>query len=93
MRGVKWRYSNVLVAVLEYWRIVVGERLQLTQQILKFIYTAFHPPPPPAKQLFNPLKPSGNYIPHALTIGNSAFCIYGFCVILTANSDYFLKHR
>jgi hypothetical protein len=42
----------------------------------------------------NPLKPSGKYIyvPPALTINNSAFCIYAFRTILNVNSsDYFLK--
>jgi hypothetical protein len=42
---------------------------------------------------FNPLKPSGNYAPSALTINNSAFCIYELRMILSANSDYFLKQR
>jgi hypothetical protein len=36
----------------------------------------------------NPLKPNGNYMSHLL---NSSFCIYGFRMILTVNSDYFLK--
>jgi hypothetical protein len=35
------------------------------------------------------------YVTAALTIGtvNSAFCIYGFCVILSINGYYFLKQR
>jgi hypothetical protein len=33
------------------------------------------------------------YVPPALTISNCAFCIYGFCMILTINIDYFLKRR
>jgi hypothetical protein len=37
----------------------------------------------------NPLKPSGKlYVPAALTISNSAFCIYGFCMIVGVNRDY-----
>jgi hypothetical protein len=28
-----------------------------------------------------------------LTIINSAICIYGFCVVLTVNWDYFLKQH
>jgi hypothetical protein len=28
------------------------------------------------------------YVPSALTIGNAAFCIYVFCMILSANRDY-----
>jgi hypothetical protein len=31
------------------------------------------------------------YAPSALTVSNSAFCTYGFYMILTVNSDYFLK--
>jgi hypothetical protein len=27
----------------------------------------------------------------ALTVSNAAFCIYWFCMVLTVNSDYFLK--
>jgi hypothetical protein len=33
------------------------------------------------------------YVPPALPISNSPFCIYGSCMILTVNSDYFLKQR
>jgi hypothetical protein len=40
----------------------------------------------------NPLKPSGNYTV-ILTIFNTILCIYGFHMLLTVNSDYFLKHR
>jgi hypothetical protein len=29
----------------------------------------------------------------ALTVCNSAFCIYGFRMVLTVNSDYFLKQH
>jgi hypothetical protein len=43
--------------------------------------------------VINPLKPSGNYVPPALTITNSAFCIYVFHMILTVNRDYFLEQR
>jgi hypothetical protein len=43
--------------------------------------------------IFNPLKPNDKYVPVALTISNASFCIYMFRVILTANSDYFLKQR
>jgi hypothetical protein len=28
-----------------------------------------------------------------MTISNSAFCIYGFCIILGLNGDYFLKRH
>jgi len=31
-------------------------------------------------------------VPFALTICVAVFCIYGFCMILTVNSDHFLKH-
>jgi hypothetical protein len=44
----------------------------------------------------NPLKSSGDStgcVPSALTVGNSAFCIYGFSMILCVNSGYFLKQR
>jgi hypothetical protein len=44
--------------------------------------------------MFNVLKPNGQlYVPAALKISNSAFCIYGFCTILSVNSDYFLEQR
>jgi hypothetical protein len=43
--------------------------------------------------MINPLKPSDNYIPPALTVSNFTFYIYVFRMILTANSDYFLKQR
>jgi len=33
------------------------------------------------------------YVPVALTISNSAFCIYGFSVILSVNTNYFLEER
>jgi hypothetical protein len=41
----------------------------------------------------NPLNPNGNCMSHLLqqSINNSSFCIYGFHMILTANSDYFLE--
>jgi hypothetical protein len=44
---------------------------------------------------FNPLKSSGTYmyLYAASTISNSAFCAYGFCMILSVNRDYFLKHN
>jgi hypothetical protein len=28
-----------------------------------------------------------------MTVSNYAFCIYWFCMVLTVNSDYFLKQR
>jgi hypothetical protein len=37
------------------------------------------------------LKTSG--VPPASTINNSSFCIDGFLMILSVNSDYFLKQR
>jgi hypothetical protein len=39
------------------------------------------------------LKPTFNYenVPYALTISSCAFCIHGFRMILSVNSDYFLK--
>jgi hypothetical protein len=46
---------------------------------------------PPSSAEVNALKPSGNYIPPALTILNSALCMYGFCMILSINGDYFRK--
>jgi hypothetical protein len=33
------------------------------------------------------------YVPPASTITNSAFCVYGFRIIHSANRDYFLKQR
>jgi hypothetical protein len=33
------------------------------------------------------------YIPPALIISSSAFCIYGFRTILIINRDYFLEQR
>jgi hypothetical protein len=33
------------------------------------------------------------YVPAALTTSNTVFCIYGFCMILTVNRDYFLKEH
>jgi hypothetical protein len=47
-------------------------------------------------EVFNPLDPSGNYVPPALTINKSTVFpqyIYGFSTILRINSDYFLKQR
>jgi hypothetical protein len=41
--------------------------------------------------VFNLLKPSGNYVPSILIIFNAVFCICGFRMVLTVNSDYFLK--
>jgi hypothetical protein len=40
------------------------------------------------------VKEDGTYSYHvrsALTISNSAFCVYGVFMILNVNSDYFLK--
>jgi hypothetical protein len=43
---------------------------------------------------FNPLRPSGNYMNHLLLrVSNAAFCIYWFCMVLTVNSDHFLKQH
>jgi hypothetical protein len=43
---------------------------------------------------FNNLKPSGNYMYHLLkTISDAEFFIYEFRIILTENSDCFLKQR
>jgi hypothetical protein len=40
----------------------------------------------------DPLRPSGNYMNHLLlTVSYAAFYIYWFCMVLTVNSDYFLK--
>jgi hypothetical protein len=33
------------------------------------------------------------YVPPGLTINNSTFCTYGFCVIYTVNRNYFLKQH
>jgi hypothetical protein len=41
----------------------------------------------------NPLKLGGNCIPSGLTICNAAFCNYGFRMILSVNSDFFLKQH
>ena len=42
---------------------------------------------------FNPLKPSGHYIYHQCNIQQidvlPTECIYGYCVDLRINSDYF----
>jgi hypothetical protein len=43
--------------------------------------------------LFNPLKSNGNYIPTSPTINDSLFFVFVFRLILTVNSDYFLKQR
>jgi hypothetical protein len=43
--------------------------------------------------LINLLKPNGNYMYHPLQQSVTAFCFYEFCMILTVNSDYFLKQR
>jgi hypothetical protein len=45
-------------------------------------------------RLYLPFKAQWElYVPAALTISNWAFCIYVFRMILTVNSDYFLKQR
>jgi hypothetical protein len=36
----------------------------------------------------NPLKPNGKYVPAALMLSNSSFCMYG----LSINRYYFLEH-
>jgi hypothetical protein len=41
----------------------------------------------------NSLRPNGKYEPFDLTVSNAAFCIYWFCMVLTVNSDHFLKQR
>jgi hypothetical protein len=33
------------------------------------------------------------HVPVTLMISNSAFCIYGLCVILSVNGDYFFEQR
>jgi hypothetical protein len=43
--------------------------------------------------VLNPFNPIGNYMHHLLTISSTAFFIYGFCMILSVNNDYFLKQR
>lgn len=45
------------------------------------------------KECFNPLKLSGNYVYHLLYQSLCAFCTYGSCMILSINSDHFLKQR
>jgi hypothetical protein len=43
---------------------------------------------------FNILKPSGSYSdPPATTVIHCLFCIYRFRMILTVNSDHFLKQH
>jgi hypothetical protein len=43
---------------------------------------------------FNPFKVKWLlYVPAPLAARGLAFCIYGFCMFLTVNSDYFLKQR
>jgi hypothetical protein len=45
-------------------------------------------------KVFNPSKPNGNYMYHpAISISNDVFCIYGSRMILSVNSDYFLKQH
>jgi hypothetical protein len=39
---------------------------------------------------FNRLRSNGNYVTSP-AINKSAFCIYGFCLVLAVNSDYFIK--
>jgi hypothetical protein len=43
--------------------------------------------------LMNSLKPSGKYLPPVLTTNNFSLCIYDFRMIITVNSDLFLKQR
>jgi hypothetical protein len=45
------------------------------------------------RNLINPLNPSGHYVPAIFRVCKAVFYIYGFCVILTVNSDYFLKQH
>jgi hypothetical protein len=43
--------------------------------------------------LFDPLKPSGNYMSQLSKQSVSLFVFIHFCMILTVNSGYVLKHR
>jgi hypothetical protein len=43
--------------------------------------------------VIKPLKPSVKYMSHLLQQSVTSFCIYVFRMILTVNSDYFLKQR
>jgi hypothetical protein len=48
----------------------------------------------PISTLFNILKPGGNYMSHLLQQSVTLyFCTYGFGMMLTINSDYFLKQH
>jgi hypothetical protein len=38
-------------------------------------------------KVFKPSKPSGNYIYHRLLQSATIFCVYGFGMILSVNSD------
>jgi hypothetical protein len=39
-------------------------------------------------RLLNHLKLTGNYVLFALTISNSVFCVYSFCVVLMVPVPY-----
>jgi hypothetical protein len=55
--------------------------------------SSFFPSDFPAEiwhKIINPFKPNDKYVPAALTISNSAFCIYIICMVLSINRDYFL---
>jgi hypothetical protein len=41
----------------------------------------------------NPSKPNGKYRPFTLTNSKAAFYVYAFPLILSINSDYFLKQH
>jgi hypothetical protein len=43
--------------------------------------------------VIKPLRPSGIYMSHLLQQSVTSFCIYVFHMILTVNSDHFLKQR
>jgi hypothetical protein len=46
----------------------------------------------PCVNMFNPLKTNGNCT-YQMKISHSAFCIYGFRMILDLNGDYILKRH
>jgi hypothetical protein len=46
-----------------------------------------------AESVLQRLNVQSPVVPPALIISNSAFCICGFGMVLSVNSDYFLKQR
>jgi hypothetical protein len=42
-------------------------------------------------ETINHIKPSGNYVPPALTINNSTFCIYEFLMILIVSVNRYFS--